>query len=81
MNPFNVKQIIDERNAALGMVRTVETLNAELEEKLTSAIEHVKAAQAENAGLQESHLIGSPVWHRHETIDDRLHDTLTALGD
>ena len=33
-NPFAIKQIIDERNAALDMVRTVETLNAELEEKI-----------------------------------------------
>ena len=33
-NLFAIKQIIDERNAALDMVRTVETLNAELEEKI-----------------------------------------------
>jgi hypothetical protein len=33
-NPFTVKQIVDERNSALDMVRKVEILNADLMEKI-----------------------------------------------
>lgn len=34
----------------------------------------------ENNALQIKTEVGSPDWHRHETIDDRLHEVLAALG-
>lgn len=37
-------------------------------------------AQRENRELQRKCTPGSPDWHRHETIDDRLHEVLGALG-
>lgn len=48
---------------------------------VAAAIEHIKAAQLLNAKLQELNAVGTNDWHCHETIDDRLHDALTKLGD
>lgn len=45
------------------------------------AIDAVKEAQRINAEMQALYRAGSAQWHQHETIDDKLHDALTALGD
>lgn len=49
------------------------------------AIRHLialaKRAAELNAELQSEHVVGTPKWHAHESIDDKLHDMLTALGD
>ena len=51
------------------------------EGNIATAIKNIKMAQAFNTAQQELCVLGAPDWHRHETIDDRLHDALAALGD
>lgn len=33
-----------------------------------------------NDNMQRAERVGSPDWHKHESIDDRLHEVLAALG-
>lgn len=49
--------------------------------KLEQAIAHINAAKRENDRIQGQYPAGSPTWHACETVDDRLHDALAALGD
>lgn len=44
-------------------------------------VQTVKEAQAKNSDMQEKVEFGSAEWHLHETVDDKLHDALTLLGD
>jgi hypothetical protein len=48
---------------------------------LHNAIWHLHQAVKRNNVMQEATETGSPAWHHHETIDDRLHDALSELGD
>lgn len=45
------------------------------------AVREVKQAANLASELQDQKDFGSSEWHQLETIDDRLHDALTALGD
>lgn len=49
-------------------------------DRVEEAIAAVTAAQSVNNKLQGAFKVGSIEWHQCETIDDRLHDALTALG-
>lgn len=49
--------------------------------KLEETIELIQNAQKLNEAFQKKTVIGSTEWHAHETIDDKLHDALTLLGD
>jgi hypothetical protein len=57
-NPFAIKQIIDERNAALDMVRVVETLNANLVEQFAAARTEISKMTAEIEALKAA----APAW-------------------
>lgn len=48
--------------------------------KLDEAVTAILKAQQMNRNMQRSHAPGSDAWHTHETIDDKLHDALGALG-
>ena len=50
------------------------------EEQRETTIRNVKKAAELNAEIQAKYVVGSPEWHKHETIDDRLFDALTALA-
>lgn len=41
----------------------------------------LRALQHKNNQLQADTEIGSQAWHRHETIDDMIHDLLTMEGE
>lgn len=41
----------------------------------------VRQVEAINETMQQNTTRYSAAWHRHETLDDRLHDILTLLGD
>lgn len=45
-----------------------------------NAIWHLQQAQKRNSAMQEKHKAGTPEWHNHESIDDRLHDALSEMG-
>lgn len=47
---------------------------------LHNAIWHLQQAQKLNNKMQEPLVPGTDAWHRHEAIDDRLHDALSELG-
>lgn len=47
---------------------------------LETVVRKIEWVVRENNALQEKTAPGSPDWHRHETIDDRLHEVLAALG-
>lgn len=49
--------------------------------KMQSVIEQIKVAQKLNDEIQVTFPHGSLEWHKCETIDDRLFDALTELGD
>lgn len=49
--------------------------------KLQSVIEQIKVAQQLNDEIQATFQHGSLEWHKCETIDDRLFEALTELGD
>lgn len=51
------------------------------DETRLSVIEQLKQAQTLNDSLQKLTGQSSVAWHRHETIDDRIHDALEKLGD
>lgn len=48
--------------------------------KIDEAVEKILIAQQLNAQMQRAHEPGTSAWHHHETIDDKLHDALAALG-
>lgn len=52
-----------------------------LEEKRVEAVGKLKQAAEANAELQAEFAVGSTTWHKHETVDDRINDVLTLLGD
>lgn len=41
----------------------------------------LRAMEAVNNKLQTKTETGSAAWHRHETIDDMIHDLLTMEGE
>lgn len=45
------------------------------------AIAAVNEAKKLNDQLQAQYKTGTSQWHQCESIDDKLHDALTALGD
>jgi hypothetical protein len=47
---------------------------------IETVVKKLEWAQRENRELQQKCTPGSPDWHRHETIDDKLHESLAALG-
>lgn len=54
---------------------------ASVSECVQNAIWHLLEAKKRNDAEQEKHKPGTPAWHAHETIDDRLHDALSELGE
>lgn len=48
---------------------------------IEEAIDELRKAVRLVADLQADCVIGDSLWHKLETIDDRLHDALTKLGD
>lgn len=48
---------------------------------VSAAIAAIQAAKTRNDALQAQFDQGSPNWHACETVDDRLHDALGALGE
>lgn len=59
-------------------------LLAEIENRLKNssvATRAISRAVAVNAELQTGLVSGSRGWHLSETVDDRLHDALAALGE
>lgn len=52
-----------------------------IETTTKAAIAKLHEAQKLNEGMQKRHAAGAPDWHMHETIDDRIHDALSLLGD
>jgi hypothetical protein len=51
-----------------------------LEATANAAIINLLEAQKLNETMQKKHVEGSPDWHMHETIDDKIHDALSKLG-
>jgi hypothetical protein len=47
---------------------------------IEEVVRKIEWAMRENDALQRKATVGSPDWHRHETIDDRLHEAVAALG-
>ena len=47
---------------------------------IEQVVRKLEWAKRENAELQRKAAPGSPDWQRHETIDDKLHEAITALG-
>ena len=45
------------------------------------AIAKLHEAQKLNAGMQKAWAGCTSEWHIHETIDDRIHEALSLLGD
>jgi len=48
--------------------------------RIDDAVEKIIEAQLLNSQMQQAYKIGDSMWHRHETIDDKLHDALEVLG-
>lgn len=48
---------------------------------LRTAIAALRSAQQMNESLQKKVVHGSSDWHVFESIDDKIHDALTLLGD
>ena len=44
-------------------------------------IDYLHEAQQRNAELQKTFKAGTPNWHSCETVDDKIHEALTLLGD
>lgn len=43
------------------------------------ALDAIAAAKKRNDDMQAKCVVGSPAWHDHETIDDRLHEAIAAI--
>lgn len=54
---------------------------SDVETTAKAAIAKLLEAQKLNEAMQKKHAPGSPDWHMHESIDDRIHDVLSLLGD
>lgn len=54
---------------------------ADVETTTKAVILKLHEAQRLNEGMQKKTEKGSPDWHMHETIDDRIHEALSLLGD
>jgi hypothetical protein len=48
--------------------------------QIETVVRKLEWAKRENAELQRKCAPGSPDWQRHETIDERLHEAVAALG-
>jgi len=48
---------------------------------LAMVVALIHNAQQINAEMQAKTTQGSPEWHRHEDLDDKLHNALEHLGD
>ena len=48
-------------------------------EQLTTALERLKRIQSKNASLQDQMPKASNAWHRHEDIDDKVHELQAAI--
>lgn len=48
---------------------------------VVKVVEHLNAAKERNDELQKNFEGGSAAWHACETIDDRIHDALSLLGE
>jgi hypothetical protein len=64
----------------LGLHHDLMSATADIEKASKLAITKLQEARKLNDQMQKA-AVGTPEWHMHETIDDRLHDALTALGD
>ena len=47
---------------------------------IETVVRKLEWAKRENRALQEKAAPGSVEWQRHDTIDERLHEAMTALG-
>lgn len=56
-------------------------LMTEAENSVKLAITKLYDAKKINDTMQKKHEQGAPDWHMHESIDDRIHEALSALGD
>lgn len=52
-----------------------------LRARIDAAVEALNQAKKINDGMQKRVPTGGNAWHEHETIDDKLHEVLAALGD
>lgn len=66
--------------SALEMAANGERISVGAAQKIDEAIAEVLMAQRLVAQLQDGCEVGDSLWHRLETIDDRLHDALSKLG-
>lgn len=48
-------------------------------EQLTAALERLKRIQSKNASLQDQMPKASNAWHRHEDIDDEVHELQATI--
>ena len=48
---------------------------------LTQAVETLHKAEKMNKQLQSQFAVGSPSWQMCESIDDKLHEVFTLLGE
>lgn len=48
-------------------------------EQLTTALERLERIQSKNASLQDQLPKVSNAWHRHEDIDDEVHELQTTI--
>ncbi len=51
------------------------------EETKSNRVQMLETMERANNKLQADTEVGSAAWHRHETIDDMLHDLLTMEGE
>lgn len=48
---------------------------------LAQVVDKLTSMKTQNDALQSVTAVGSPAWHVHETIDDRIHEALELLGE
>lgn len=81
---MQVELITLQEETAAQLATMAEDLNAKLAElakRRTEAVSNLQESMRLNAAMQAKHAVGTPEWHAHETIDDRLHDVSCALGE
>ncbi len=66
--------------SALEMTANGEKISGGAAKQIDDAIGELLAAQRLVAALQERCEVGDRLWHKLETIDDRLHAALSKLG-
>lgn len=52
-----------------------------MKDRIDQVIALLKEAKEKNDALQFKTVTGSPEWHSHETVDDKIHEALALLGD